>query len=116
MANIEISNDEVREQLAPILKEIKGNIENAKASAREKGLRLKRNPVLNLYEQGCLTVDYLMEEHGKVLDKTTNHSSSERHMISGIMGTALNRALGKKIQQITEKLDEIEDGEERKTE
>lgn len=33
MANIEISNDEVREQLAPILKEIKGNIENAKACA-----------------------------------------------------------------------------------
>ena len=52
----------------------------------------------------------------QVLDKTTNHSSSERHVISDIMGTALNRALGKKIQQITEKLDEIEDGEERKTE
>lgn len=116
MANIEISNDEVREQLAPILKEIKGNIENAKKAAKAKDMRLKRNPVLNLYERGCLTVDYLMAEHGKVLDKTTNHSSSERHVISDIMGTALNRALGKKIQQITEKLDEIEDGEERKTE
>lgn len=44
MANIEISNDEVREQLAPILKEIKGNIENAKASAIEKGLRNRERP------------------------------------------------------------------------
>lgn len=116
MAKIEISNDEVREQLAPILKEIKGNIENAKASAIKKGLRIKASPVLSLYKRGCLTVDYLMEEHGKVLDKTTNHSSSERHVISDIMGTALNRALRNKIQQITEKLNEIEDGNERETE
>lgn len=98
MEKIEISNNEVREQLAPILEEIKNNIESTKASAKEKGLRIKASPVLSLYKRGCLTVDYLMAEHGKVLDKTSELSSSERNVITDIMGTALNRALRNKIQ------------------
>lgn len=100
MAKIEISNDEVREQLAPILEGIKNNIDSIKAF----GLRIKASPALSLYKRGCLTVDYLMAEHGKVLDKTSELSSSERNVITDIMGTALNRALRNKTQQITEKL------------
>ena len=93
----ELLEEDVRTELAKIIRTIEMSV-----LAKGRG-NLKASPVLRLYDYKQLNVEFLMEEHKRILDKTSKLSSAMRQAIENIMNGAIQRVAVKKEKNSTRK-------------
>lgn len=80
--------DAVLENIAAVINEMGRRVERAG------GWRaLKSSPIRSLIKRGQLNAEYIAQEYKRVLDKTSQHSSSERQLIEGIVSNAMLRTI-----------------------
>lgn len=104
----ELLEEDVRTELAKIIRTIEMSV-----LAKGRG-NLKASPVLRLYDYKQLNVEFLMEEHKRILDKTSKLSSAMRQAIENIMNGAIQRVAVKKVKELYE--ENKDNGQQEKTE
>ena len=80
--------DAVLENIAAVINEMGRRVERAGGWQR-----LKSSPIKSLIRRGQLNAEYIAQEYKRVLDKTSQHSSSERQLIEGIVSNAMMRTI-----------------------
>ena len=80
--------DAVLENIAAVINEMGRRVERAGGWQR-----LKSSPIKSLIRRGQLNAEYIAQEYKRVLDKTSQHSSSERQLIEGIVSNAMLRTI-----------------------
>ena len=98
--------DAVLENIAAVINEIGRRVERAG------GWRaLKSSPIRSLIKRGQLNAEYIAQEYKRVLDKTSQHSSSERQTIMGIVSNAMLRTIHQFEQLELKKPSKTDDNE-----
>lgn len=80
--------DAVLDNIAAVINEMGRRVERAGGWQR-----LKSSPIKSLIRRGQLNAEYIAQEYKRVLDKTSQHSSSERQLIEGIVSNAMMRTI-----------------------
>lgn len=80
--------DAVLENIAAVINEMGRRVERAGGWQR-----LKSSPIKSLIRREQLNAEYIAQEYKRVLDKTSQHSSSERQLIEGIVSNAMMRTI-----------------------
>ena len=92
---IELTREKFEAALEKELRTIKDSIDSKRLCLDGE---LKRNPLLNLYDEGKLKKEFIIQEMPRIQDKTSKLSSAKRRVLSGIISKAINRA-AKEIQE-----------------
>lgn len=98
--------DAVLENIAAVINEMGRRVERAGGWQR-----LKSSPIKSLIRRGLLNAEYIAQEYKRVLDKTSQHSSSERQLIEGIVSNAMLRTIHQFEQLELKKPSKTDDNE-----
>lgn len=98
--------DAVLENIAAVINEMGRRVERAGGWQR-----LKSSPIKSLIRRGQLNAEYIAQEYKRVLDKTSQHSSSERQLIEGIVSNAMLRTIHQFEQLDLKKPSKTDDNE-----
>ena len=98
--------DAVLENIAAVINEMGRRVERTGGWQR-----LKSSPIKSLIRRGQLNAEYIAQEYKRVLDKTSQHSSSERQLIEGIVSNAMLRTIHQFEQLELKKPSKTDDNE-----
>lgn len=90
---LELTREQFEAALEKELASIKDKIKKSRLAANEP---LKRNSLLNLYDEGKLEKLFIITEMPKIQKKTSALSSAQRSVVSAIISKSIRRAADEK--------------------
>lgn len=101
-----MAKEAFKENLKAILADFVKQVKKDEKEAAEKGLRMRKNPALSLYEEGKFTYDFIVSEFEPIVNKKSQLTSGKREVILQIVFAAARKTV--EDEQAAEQIAKIE--------